>query len=356
MYTSLKPRRPTPRRLLTLLLPATFLFLPFLLFHYRLSSIQSFTLTTQQLTNHTHFHIYPFPPPYAQTPSPVIPNPDVPSLQVVLPGGHRSLHKACIVVPGGGYWDLAWWEGLPIAEWLSDLGVTAFVLHYRLGPKYIHPVQLHDIIRAVKYVNYHAEGWDLDGGVCVIGFSAGGHLSALAANWPRVAEGVGAWPGGGYEPDVIDERHAELFNIEHTMLIYPVTNLFTTYSPISALLGYDPSPSRDLLRSLSPTFHVSNSTNATPPSFVVHTEGDDIVPISNSEEYVEAMKRERLRVEFVRGSWGGHGFGLHAGWRRQGEEWIGKWGGLEERLRERRKVVPCLKTCTLCYFLGKCGR
>ena len=345
MYTSLKPPRPTPRRLLILLLPATFLFLPLLLFHYRYRLLstptQPFSLTTHHLTNHTHLHIYPFPPPYAQNPSPVIPNPDVPTLQVILPGGSKNLKKACIVVPGGGYWELAWWEGLPIAEWLSTLGVSAFILHYRLGPKYIHPIQLHDIIRAVKFVNYHSDGWDLEKGVCVIGFSAGGHLASMVANYPRVAEGLASWPTKGvdYEPDVIDQKHLDLFKIQHTMLIYPVTNLLTTYSPISALLGYDPTPSPDLLRSLSPVFHISNSSSLldqvpTPPSLVVHTEGDDIVPISNSEEYVDAMKRDGLHVEFVRGSWGGHGFGLHAGWRSQGEEWIANWGEVKESVRK----------------------
>jgi acetyl esterase/lipase len=87
-----------------------------------------------------------------------------------------------LVFPGGGYGHLAVdKEGTQVARWLNALGVGAFVVHYRLGPRYRHPAMERDALRAVRLVQARAAEWGVDPRrVGVVGFSAGGHLAATA--------------------------------------------------------------------------------------------------------------------------------------------------------------------------------
>src|SRR5215211_5391089 len=77
---------------------------------------------------------------------------DVPTLTPYLAPKERATGAAIIVCPGGGYGHLADHEGRPVAEWLNSVGVTAFVLKYRLGPRYHHPSMLQDAGRAIRTV------------------------------------------------------------------------------------------------------------------------------------------------------------------------------------------------------------
>ena len=99
----------------------------------------------------------------------------------VVPEG-RGTGTAVIVCPGGGYSGLSMdKEGDQIARWLNSLGVTAFVLKYRLGPKYHHPVELGDAQRAIRTVRSKAAEYRLlPDRVGIMGFSAGGHLASTA--------------------------------------------------------------------------------------------------------------------------------------------------------------------------------
>jgi acetyl esterase/lipase len=73
-------------------------------------------------------------------------------------------------------------EGKQIAEWLNSLGVSAFVLQYRLGPRYRHPAPLQDAQRAIRTVRARAKEWGVDPSrIGILGFSAGGHLASTAA-------------------------------------------------------------------------------------------------------------------------------------------------------------------------------
>ena len=88
---------------------------------------------------------------------------------------------AVVVCPGGGYQGLAEHEGLPIAEWLNEAGLGAFVLRYRHSP-HRHPVPLMDAQRAIRLVRARAKEWNVKPNrVGILGFSAGGHLTATAA-------------------------------------------------------------------------------------------------------------------------------------------------------------------------------
>ena len=88
-------------------------------------------------------------------------------------------HGAVIVCPGGGYSLRAPHEAEPVALWLNSIGISAFVLHYRVAP-YKHPFPLTDALRAIRYIRFHADQWNIDR-VGILGFSAGGHLGSTVA-------------------------------------------------------------------------------------------------------------------------------------------------------------------------------
>lgn len=107
---------------------------------------------------------------------------DKPSLAIYKAEGKDKVTTGVVVFPGGGYAHLALdHEGRQIADWLNHLGLSAFVLQYRLGPKYHHPVELWDAQRAIRYVRLHAEEFGIrPDRIGVWGFSAGGHLASTA--------------------------------------------------------------------------------------------------------------------------------------------------------------------------------
>ena len=87
---------------------------------------------------------------------------DTPTLTPYWPPKEKRTGAAVIICPGGGYARLAEHEGRPVAEWLNTVGVTAFVLKYRLGPRYDHPAPLSDAARAIRTVRARAAEWNLD--------------------------------------------------------------------------------------------------------------------------------------------------------------------------------------------------
>src|ERR1700758_2344429 len=101
---------------------------------------------------------------------------DLPTLTVFSPQKGRSTGSAVIVAPGGAYLHLASnLEGRQVADWFTSRGMTAFVLKYRLGAKYLYPIPLEDAQRAVRVVRSlaAADGFSPDR-IGMIGFSAGG--------------------------------------------------------------------------------------------------------------------------------------------------------------------------------------
>src|SRR5205085_1114751 len=110
---------------------------------------------------------------------------DVPTITVFLPRTMAAATPAMVVCPGGGYQNLASnHEGRQVANYLNSLGIAAFVLKYRLGPRYHHPTELGDAQRAIRTVRAHAADWRLDRArIGIMGFSAGGHLAMTASTW-----------------------------------------------------------------------------------------------------------------------------------------------------------------------------
>ncbi|MEP6912989.1 MAG: alpha/beta hydrolase [bacterium] len=222
---------------------------------------------------------------------------DIPTLTPYLPPKDKMTGAAIIICPGGGYAHLADHEGRPVAEWLNTLGVTAFVLKYRLGPRYHHPAPMQDAARAIRIVRARAAEWGLDPQrIGILGFSAGGHLASTAGTHFDSGK-----PGA---PDAI-ERVGSKPNL--MILIYPVITMrdMTHAGSKKNLLGDHPAP--QLVALLSNDEQV---TKETPPTFLVHTMNDSAVPVENSLLFVSALRKAGVPFEFHLYERGPHGFGL----------------------------------------------
>ena len=108
---------------------------------------------------------------------------DVPTITAYLPRGTPQAMTAVIICPGGSYTNLAMnHEGRQVANYLNSMGIAGFVLKYRLGPRYHHPVEIGDAQRAIRMLRSHAAEWHIAADrIGIMGFSAGGHLAASAS-------------------------------------------------------------------------------------------------------------------------------------------------------------------------------
>ena len=241
-----------------------------------------------------------------------------PTLTVCLPEAANG--TAIIVCPGGSYANLAFeHEGFVPAHWLNRLGVTAFILKYRLK-EYGQPAPLQDVLRAVRIVRSRAAKFGVNPDrIGILGFSAGGHLGASAGTLFDAPEGRtgAALDGVSGRPDFM-------------MLIYPV---ITMEDPLvhklsrTDLLGDH--PSEDLMKRWSLEGQV---TKDSPPAFLVAAEDDKTVPVENSLAFYEALRRAGVPSELHLYQRGGHGFGLRPGfgtaadWPARAEDWM-RYGG-----------------------------
>jgi acetyl esterase/lipase len=243
--------------------------------------------------------LWPHGAPGAQGTDPVR---DVPTLTIWLPRPETATGAAVVVCPGGGYAMLADnHEGKQIAEWLNSLGVAAFVLKYRLGPRYHHPAMLQDAMRAIRTVRARASEWGVDPArIAIMGFSAGGHLASTA--------GTHFHPGRADADDPIERVSSRP---DRMILVYPVIALATPYGhggSLRNLLGE--SPAAELVESVSNERQV---TKDTPPAFLAHTNADRPVPAENSILFALALRKAGVPVELHLFERGPHGLGLGDG-------------------------------------------
>lgn len=206
---------------------------------------------------------------------------------------------AVIIAPGGGYTSLAMnHEGRQVASWFNAMGVAAFVLEYRLGPRYHHPTQLGDIQRAIRLVRASAEKLGIvPDRIGVMGFSAGGHLASTAAT--RFDSG---------DPSAADPIDRVSSRPDFLILGYPVISMMpdiTHAGSVRSLLGDN--PPEELRRELSNDLHV---TPRTPPTFLFHTTSDTGVPPENSVRFYLALIRAGVPAEMHLFAEGPHGVGL----------------------------------------------
>jgi acetyl esterase/lipase len=238
---------------------------------------------------------------------------------------------AIVVCPGGGYTHLSMKsEGSEVAEWFNSKGISAFVLQYRLGPKYQHPVELGDAQRAIRYVRAHAAEYGArPDRIGIIGFSAGGHLaSSTATHFDRG------------NPQASDPLEKQSSRPDFAVLAYPVITMQDPYAHVgsrNALLGQRPNP--DLVLAMSSELQV---TTQTPPTFLFHTTEDQVVPVENSILFYSAMRRAGVPGELHVYLKGRHGVGLATqdpilrSWTERLSDWLQAQGLLPVSARDAR--------------------
>ena len=212
----------------------------------------------------------------------VVKNVSHPTLEIFRAPRAKPHAPTVIVCPGGGYWiEAIEHEGVEIAERLNAAGIHAAVLKYRLpnreADKPLHKAPLQDAQRAIRLLRAHAAEYRLDPTrIGVMGFSAGGHLAAVASNTPEATYAS------------TDDADRLKSKPDFTVLVYP------------AYLDTDGKPV------LNDTVHL---TSAAPPAFVVQTM-DDPIHVENAFAYALACRTAGTLVELHLFPTGGHGYGL----------------------------------------------
>ena len=222
---------------------------------------------------------------------------DVPTITPYLPPRDKATGAAVVVCPGGGYQMLADHEGRPVAEWLNSIGVAAFVLKYRIAPRYHHRSPMLDAQRALRTVRARAAEWGIDPRrIGILGFSAGGHLASTAATHFDAGKADATDPieRANSRPDLV-------------ILIYPVITMReqTHAGSKKNLLGDHPDAQLVALMS-----NDEQVTKATPPAFLIHTVNDAAVPVENSLLFAAALRKAGVPYEMHLYERGPHGFGL----------------------------------------------
>ena len=222
---------------------------------------------------------------------------DIPTLTAYIP--EKPNGSVMVICPGGGYWMLADHEGKTYAQYLNTLGMTCFVLRYRLGQfGYRHPAMLDDASRAVRHVRANAEKYGIDPHrIGIMGSSAGGHLaSTLMTHFDNG------------QPDSKDPIEKVSSRPDFGVLCYAVISL-------NAKIGHQGSKENLLGKEADPTLveNLSNEkqvTPSTPPAFVWHTLEDTGVLPENSIEFALAMRKAGVPCELHLYEKGSHGIGL----------------------------------------------
>jgi acetyl esterase/lipase len=245
----------------------------------------------------------------------------------------KNTGAAVVVFPGGGYQILAIdLEGTEVCDWLTSKGITCVLLKYRVthvgpypksGPYPESPMALEDAQRTVGLVRFHAAEWHIDPHkIGVLGFSAGGHLSAaISTHFEKRL-----YPA-------VDAADKESCRRDFAMVIYPGhlslsaaewdakqgTKKFVVPHPVNA----------DKELSMNPEVPV---TSQTPPTFLLQAEDDHVDNVDDSLAYYIALKKAGVPVETHLYAHGGHAFGLRrtempiTEWPQLVEKWLGTIG------------------------------
>lgn len=210
---------------------------------------------------------------------------------------------AVVICPGGGYVGISQIkEGAEFAKWFNDLGITAFVLYYRM-PNGHSGIPLTDAQTALTIIRERAKEWNIKK-VGIMGFSAGGHLASTVGT------------------HFTNKNNRPSFMI----LAYPVVTMDSTFTHKGSrqnLLGQH--PDENLVRLYSNELQVKKNT---PPTFIVHARDDKAVPIENSRALAKAIQSKGISCELVEYDKGGHGFGMRKhnipadNWPEKLEEWL----------------------------------
>jgi acetyl esterase/lipase len=212
----------------------------------------------------------------------------------------KSTGTAVLICPGGGYGVLAiGHEGKDIAGWFNSIGISAFVLKYRLPSesimtdKTIGPLQ--DAQEAMRLIRQNAKEWKINPEkIGVMGFSAGGHLAATLSTH--------------YNDKVYETDFKTSARPDFSILIYPVISMDSSITHMGSritLLGNNPTD--EIVKRYSNELQVNKKT---PPAFLVHSIDDGTVPVENSINYVLALRKFKVPCELHLYQSGGHGYGM----------------------------------------------
>src|SRR6266581_5128928 len=265
-----------------------------------------------------------------------------PTITVYSPQG-KNTGAAVVVFPGGGYLDLAIdLEGTEVCDWLTTKGITCVLLKYRVpgepgypkpapypksGPYPESPMALEDAQRTMGLLRFHAAEWHIDAHkIGVLGFSAGGHLSAAISTHfaKRLYPAVDAADKESCRPDfavAIYPGHLSIAAAEWDAK--QGTKKFVVRHPANA----------DKELGLNPEVPV---TSQTPPTFLLQAEDDHVDNVDDSLAYYIALKKAGVPVEMHLYAQGGHAFGLRrtkfpiTGWPQLVETWLGTIGMISE--------------------------
>jgi acetyl esterase/lipase len=217
------------------------------------------------------------------------------------PAAGEGRHAVVIVCPGGGYAHRAPHEGGDVAEWLNSIGISAAVLRYRVAP-YREPSPQLDALRAIRYVRWKTDEWNIDPErIGILGFSAGGHLACMASNSGDDGSTAG---DAAAKADPIERMSSR---VAAAILCYPVVTMGTYTHQGSKLNLLGESPSEELVARYSGELLVNGQT---PPTFLWFTADDASVPVENALHYALALRRHQVPHELHVFESGKHGIGL----------------------------------------------
>jgi acetyl esterase/lipase len=258
-----------------------------------------------------------------------------PTMTIYSPSG-KNTGAAVVVFPGGGYQGLAIdLEGTEVCDWLTPIGITCVLLKYRVtdvgpypksGPYPESPMALQDAQRTVGLVRFHAAEWNIDPHkIGVLGFSAGGHLSAaMSTHFGKRLY----W--------VVDAADQESCRPDFAVAIYP-GHLSMSAAEWDAKQGskkfvISHPATADRRLGVNPDLDV---TSQTPPTFLLQAENDHVDNVDDSLAYYIALKKAGVPVEMHLYAQGGHAFGLRrtkfpiTGWPQLVETWLGTIGMID---------------------------
>jgi acetyl esterase/lipase len=257
-----------------------------------------------------------------QVPQRSVTNISSPSITVFTPTSPNG--AAMIVLPGGGYNKVVYdKEGVEIARWLNSLGITAFVLKYRLPtewPKVGYKMPFQDAQRAMRLVRANATHWGLDSArIGVIGFSAGGNLAAnIGTVWDKSMHKA---------VDDIDQQNArpDLMVLVYGAYDNLAPKFLYVFRSLSSSNQYI-----DMARHFEPVTQVTANSS---PAFILAANNDSKVPASHSAKFYLALVEAKVNAELHIYRDGEHGFAISktnglpiADWTKQCAAWFKQMG------------------------------
>lgn len=242
----------------------------------------------------------------------------VPSI-AYYPADENPTGTAVVVCPGGSYAGLSYaFEGVSQATWLNSIGISAFVLRYRMPKDEFMEKRcdgpLQDVQQAIRYVRSHAKEYGINPEhVGIVGFSAGGHLASTASTH--------------FNDEVYKPTENVSARPDFAVLVYPVITMEPSYSEKGTrecLLGSD-ADNQTLIDRFSSEKQV---TAETPTTFLAHAMNDKLVPYTNSVNYANALREKGVECELHLYARGDHGLGARnpietqAFWHDACEKWL----------------------------------